>query len=256
MDYNKKLDHLQKKYHTLLNKQQFEVANLDYSQFEKQLPLLNDISNLNNSGVTVFDMYKKEHIYSSYNMYELFGFKSEKLDTDYYNSRVHPQDLLALTEVGIAALSFIISLSPQERKHFKFQNSYRIRNSRDCYVRINEQFLVLKQDKKGNIWLALSYMDLSPEQDLFDGIRSYLINTKSGTSQLFTVNQTSLPNLLSQRESEILSYVDNGLLSKEISDKLSISLNTVNTHRQNILKKLKANNSIEAIKFAKKLGLI
>lgn len=64
-----------------------------------------------------------------------------------------------------------------------------------------------------------------------------------------------IPIHLTDREKEILEMIRQGYLSKEISEKLSISFNTVNTHRQNILKKLNANNSFEAISYAKRLGL-
>ena len=46
-----------------------------------------------------------------------------------------------------------------------------------------------------------------------------------------------------------------GLLSKEIANTLKVSINTINRHRQNILQKLKANNSIEAVNLAQRLGL-
>lgn len=47
-----------------------------------------------------------------------------------------------------------------------------------------------------------------------------------------------------------------GLLSKEIANSLNVSINTINTHRQNTLFKLKANNSIEAVNIAQRLGLL
>ena len=43
---------------------------------------------------------------------------------------------------------------------------------------------------------------------------------------------------LSQRETEVLKEVARGLTNKEIADKLSISMNTVMTHRKNITAKL------------------
>ena len=61
---------------------------------------------------------------------------------------------------------------------------------------------------------------------------------------------------LSEREIEILQMVKDGLLSKEISEQLYISTNTVNTHRQRILEKLDADNSMEAVKYASALGLL
>ena len=54
----------------------------------------------------------------------------------------------------------------------------------------------------------------------------------------------------------VLQLIKEGLLSKEISEQLSISVHTVNTHRQRILEKLDVNNSMEAVKYASALGLI
>jgi DNA-binding NarL/FixJ family response regulator len=42
---------------------------------------------------------------------------------------------------------------------------------------------------------------------------------------------------LSSREFEIVRLIEAGLSSKEIADKLFLSVHTVNTHRSNILEK-------------------
>lgn len=52
---------------------------------------------------------------------------------------------------------------------------------------------------------------------------------------------------LSQRELEVLSLLSEGLLNKEISDKLNISQNTVKNHCKNIYKSLHVQNKIEAL---------
>jgi len=54
-------------------------------------------------------------------------------------------------------------------------------------------------------------------------------------------------NLLSNREQEVLVLLSKGLLYKEISDTLSISLNTVKNHLKNIYKKLHVQNKVEAV---------
>jgi FixJ family two-component response regulator len=43
---------------------------------------------------------------------------------------------------------------------------------------------------------------------------------------------------------------------KEIADKLCISIHTVNIHRQNLLRKLGVQNSIEAIRLGQESGLL
>lgn len=56
--------------------------------------------------------------------------------------------------------------------------------------------------------------------------------------------------LLSSREVEIISLLAEGLGSTQISEKISISPRTVDTHRNNILHKLELKNTAELISFA------
>lgn len=62
--------------------------------------------------------------------------------------------------------------------------------------------------------------------------------------------------LLTERELEIIILISLELSGKEISDQLFISVNTVETHRKNIMKKLDAKNSISLVKYAIKHKLI
>jgi len=61
---------------------------------------------------------------------------------------------------------------------------------------------------------------------------------------------------LSEREKEIFMLFARGKSTREISDQLFISVKTVNTHKQNILSKLKLTSNTELVKFALKNGLI
>ena len=62
--------------------------------------------------------------------------------------------------------------------------------------------------------------------------------------------------ILSAREKQVLGLIDRGMTSKEIAVTLSVSVNTVSRHRQEILGKLQVKNSIEACRVAKDLRLI
>lgn len=55
---------------------------------------------------------------------------------------------------------------------------------------------------------------------------------------------------LTKRELEILKLICDGLSSKDISEKLFISINTVETHRKRILLKLNVKNSVGVVKYA------
>ncbi|MEQ9465907.1 MAG: response regulator transcription factor [Ekhidna sp.] len=61
---------------------------------------------------------------------------------------------------------------------------------------------------------------------------------------------------LSDREMEVLTLVSEGLTTKEIAEQLFVSARTVETHRVNMMKKLKVQNTAELIKKAAHLNLI
>ena len=57
-------------------------------------------------------------------------------------------------------------------------------------------------------------------------------------------------DVLTDRETEVLKYLADGLANREIGKLLHISTRTVDTHRSNILKKLNAKTNAELVKFA------
>lgn len=62
-------------------------------------------------------------------------------------------------------------------------------------------------------------------------------------------------NVLSSREIDIVQLIKEGLPSKEIADRLEISLKTVEVHRYNILKKLNLRNTAALVNFINTSGL-
>ncbi|WDF60732.1 response regulator transcription factor [Flavobacterium sp. KACC 22758] len=61
---------------------------------------------------------------------------------------------------------------------------------------------------------------------------------------------------LSSREKEILVLIAHEYNTAEIAEKTFISLNTVNTHRRNLLSKLNAKNTAGLVKYAVENGLV
>jgi len=61
--------------------------------------------------------------------------------------------------------------------------------------------------------------------------------------------------LLTNREKEIINMVVEGDSNQNIADKLFVSKRTVDTHRNNLMIKLKLKNTVELVKFALNNGL-
>jgi DNA-binding NarL/FixJ family response regulator len=68
--------------------------------------------------------------------------------------------------------------------------------------------------------------------------------------------QSSHITELSSREKEILVLIAQEYNTAEIAEKTFISLNTVNTHRRNLLSKLNAKNTAGLVKYAVENGLV
>jgi DNA-binding CsgD family transcriptional regulator len=258
----KNLNQISDTYSKLLNQQKFVPRELDYASFDKHKLLLQTLATLGNTGVSVFDLYKKNHLFYSPNFGSLLGYNSTTIlekGSHFWDSKINPEDFIAIMENGISLLKLYFQFSTDEKTNYKLINEYRILNAEDNYVRIIEQHQALELDKYGNIWLTLSIIDLSPDQNISEGFRSVLHNFRTGNIIPFRDEKKKTETIsiaLSKREIQILKLVKEGLLSKEISSNLNISLHTVNTHRQRVLEKLGANNSMEAVIYASKFGLL
>jgi DNA-binding CsgD family transcriptional regulator len=254
------IDSLYERYSALYTRQNFDAAKLDYSIADENIKLLNKLAQVGNSSISVFDMYRQKHIYTSHNFQSVFGYDLEELAKDdlaYFNSKIHPDDLLMLRTSGMEMLDFIFSVPVDTRLDYKLINDYRMLDGNDNYIRVIEQHQVMELDADGNVWLSLSILDLSPDQDVNDReIKSQLFNFRQGRVVALNNYPDAADPGLTKKETEVLTLVKDGLLSKEISHKLCISVHTVNTHRQRILEKLDANNSMEAVKKASALGLL
>ena len=106
----------------------------------------------------------------------------------------------------------------------------------------------------GSVWLGLcTYMPfLQMTEETICGI----VNIHMGqTIQPQSYEQNDC-KLLSKRQVEILSLLAIGMGSKQIADKLCLSVHTVNRHRQDILSALRVTNTAAAVKIGLRLHLI
>lgn len=253
---------LNEAYYAFLEQQYPDIDNRDYSILENHTTILNQLSSIGNSRISVFDTYRKSHVFSSSNNNIFLGYQQQEIETDFEHfirTRIHVDDHRALLEHGLSALKLFSCFATDEKLNHKFIAEYRIQNSDGVYVRVVEQQQVLALDNDNNLWLALSILDTSPNQKNMDeGFKSEILNFNTG--RIISLNNPNITDSaaisLTDREMQILKLVKAGLLSKEISDQLAISVHTVNTHRQKVLAKLGVNNSIEAVSLASKLGLL
>ncbi len=94
---------------------------------------------------------------------------------------------------------------------------------------------------------------LNGEKCFSDDVKQSLNNSVQASDESNELVQLSG---LTEREIEILKCLAEGKTNKEVGETLFISHRTVDTHRTNLMKKLKVNNVAGLIRFAFKNGLV
>jgi DNA-binding NarL/FixJ family response regulator len=101
--------------------------------------------------------------------------------------------------------------------------------------------------------VAASHAAVRGESFLYPGVvsalaRSYLDRLRRGEA---------LPaNVLTSREDEVVKLIAEGHSSKDIAERLTISIKTVERHRANILEKLGMRDRTELTRYAIRVGLV
>lgn len=85
-----------------------------------------------------------------------------------------------------------------------------------------------------------------------EDIKSILIDSLRGAD----TSPSEMVPTLSQREKEVLELIVQEFSTKEIAEKLFLSLHTIETYRKNLLRKLDAKNSVGLVAKAYQLGLL
>ena len=241
-------------------KQCLSATDIDYAVWERDKSRLHRLSKISHCCTFVVDVYKCSYTYASSNFVDLLGYDSHKIETlekqgDYLESRIHPDDRAQLVALQVTLSQFIYSLPLEQRNDYSNIYSFRILNAKQQYIRVTSRHQVLEQDHNGKAWLIIGNMDISPDQKKSEMVDCTVLNLKNG--ELFSPSLSFQPSTnLTNREIEVLCLIQKGLLSKEIADKLCISIHTVNIHRQNLLRKLGVQNSIEAIRLGQEIGLL
>ena len=82
------------------------------------------------------------------------------------------------------------------------------------------------------------------------------VQTKISKKRELLPMRRKRPEALTEREQEILQLIWSGLKNKEIAERLSISVKTVEAHRANMMKKVRVSNAAQLLNAAIQEGLI
>lgn len=240
-------------------RQQIGRLDVDYDFWNKKRETVQEFARMSQSCIFTVDVFKERYDFASENFSHLFGYNPAWIKTirkqgDLLEERIHPDDRAQLIEFQIEHGQFIYSLPPECRNDYQQIFQIRILNARQQYVNVISRHQVIQKDKNGKAWIVMGVMDISPDQIPCNKVKRTVINRRTGD----VVASSFVPaeKQLTGREKEVLLLIRQGYLSKEIANKLNLSIYTVNNHRKNILAKLDAGNVIEALNRAREGGIL
>ena len=199
----------------------------------------------------VWDYIQDDFFYFSDKFCNYFGFDPKNVRREklaYPLNRLVPIDAIIMMNGSSYVWDYVSGLPIDLRKNYKVIAEYRMRNDYDKMIRVRYQNVTLEVTDTGDFWLSMMLFEMAPDQNMEMLGNISCIDAVSGETILTVekVKENLLHNLLSKRELEVLRLISKGEDSGQIAAKLGISENKVDHHREQILKKIKADDSNDA----------
>ncbi|HKG08532.1 MAG TPA: helix-turn-helix transcriptional regulator [Pedobacter sp.] len=239
--------------------QSFETTPDPHLQLENGKLIARMYTKLENSISVLSDMKARKSYISYGSIAGQLGLQAKETEIqsiweDELLNRIHTQDLQKKYRLEFQFFQLLNSIDVTERVDYGVETKLRIKDKDGRYILLKHRLLYIGNSEDGSIWLALCLYNIiydHPEYNIPQGI---IINNRSG--KIIDYTHHDFADILSIREKEILQLIKHGRRSKEIADKLSLSINTVNRHRQNIFQKLNVTNAMEACRIAENTGIL
>jgi DNA-binding CsgD family transcriptional regulator len=228
-------------------------------------------TNISRFAPTTFllDYSTKQYIYVSESCFDMFGYTATYfLETGLveFLSKWHEADFAVLnTKVFSDNMVFLKKLSAEDYKDHIFSYNYRVQNPKGDYITILQRFSYIPgaNDSKpsGMIGVAFDISHYKTDTSIVHTIEKAVLFNDGVVNELVfkkvhPVYEMGKIQSLGRREIEVLRFISLGFSSKQIADKTTLSINTVNNHRRNMLAKIGCKSSSELINYGIKHGLI
>ena len=174
---------------------------------------------------------------------------TEKVDMPLLMNMVHPDDVRVVTKVSEATLAYLMKNKIKDTFAINLSISNRTRKKDGTYIKILRQMTIVDTDTQGNILSSVAICSDISDIKTSDEVTYKLEGPNSHIfyETLENILDTPLQPELTDREIQIVRLLAKGKTSKVISGQLSISQNTVATHRKNMMNKLDATNVVDLV---------
>lgn len=141
-------------------------------------------------------------------------------------------------------------------KKMILSTNLRIQNMHGEYIHLAFQgYLIYSEIPYPSVFLIMVHTDIGSIVQIKHGYHFYVGTDKSFFSYP-TSEKLMTGNVFTDREFEIIKCIAAGLNSKQIAEKLFLSVHTINTHRRNIVTKTNKSSTLELVIDLQEKGII
>ena len=235
----------------------------DEELWREKAAFLDKVSIQNNVVVFMWNVITNRIIYMSEKVRTLSGLEpSRYLAEDglaFSFTRLHPNQV-----EGIMQLQFQFSNFFREKAtimgcdNITMNLSYLYRNADDQYIQVLQRSCILELNEDGMPSLAINFIHYVGHIKKPNAINCVFqagddLSLHSYNASLKAIEP---PKYFSTQEKKIIQLLAHGYNTKQIAEKLSISPNTVNTHRRNLINKTECLDTTGVVAYAKLINLI
>ena len=210
----------------------------------------------NNQYFQVFDVGQMKFLFTSKNIFHMLGVTPEDINPGHYTQRIHPDDEERLGQARARVYKMEKEIFKAQKGSALTSYNLRVRNTEGNYCNLFVQdYMFFSPIPYKAVFLIQVITNIDWYKMKKDRFHHYAGNDLS----LFRFPDQNLLDIgpdLSYREFEIIRLIEEGLSSKEIAEKLFLSIHTVNTHRSNILEKTGKSQISDVIYEFKEKGLL
>ncbi len=189
----------------------------------------------------------------------VLGYASSELTIPFLSEQLHPEDRSWFLTFGNYMADFFAKLPVEKLMQYKMRHDLRYRKKNGDYARLLCQALIIEHDEKGRLLRSLDmFSDITYLKQNGRPVLSF-IGMEDEPSFIDVIEKNTFVEIgqeFTNREKQILILLIEGKMSKQISEFLNISKQTVDTHRKNMLRKKNLNNTGELISKAIKCGWV
>jgi hypothetical protein len=204
----------------------------------------------------VFDVGQMKFLYTSKNIFPMIGVKAEDINPGHYTQLVHPDDEEKLGQARSRVYRMEREIFQAQKGSLFISFNLRLRKAADHYINLFVQEYMFYSPIP---YKAVFLIQVITNIDWYKMKKDRFLLYAGNDLSLFRFPDRKLLEIapdLSYREFEIIRLIATGLGSKEIADKLFLSIHTVNTHRSNILEKTGKSQISDVIYAFKEKGLL